>query len=139
MTESKIDIKSLSPEALLVFLAGMGKEKFRAGQILRWVYKRGVCSFSEMTDLAKDFRSELEKRAFISDWEPEYVETRRDGTEKYLFRLADGESVETVRIPMKNDRSPGGAPLTHGQATRLMLARPVHDLCLNPGRLCHAV
>ena len=105
MTESKIDIKSLSPEALLSFLAGMGKEKFRAGQILRWVYKRGVCDFSEMTDLAKDFRTELEKRAYISDWNPEYIETSRDGTEKYLFRLADGESVETVRIPMNNDRS----------------------------------
>jgi 23S rRNA (adenine2503-C2)-methyltransferase len=105
MTNNKIDIKSLSPEGLLAFLEGLGKEKFRAGQILRWVYKRGVCDFSEMTDLAKEFRSELEKRAFISDWEPEYVETSHDGTEKYLFRLDDGESVETVRIPMNNERS----------------------------------
>jgi 23S rRNA (adenine2503-C2)-methyltransferase len=105
MTDKKIDIKSLDPDALLSFLGGMGKEKFRAGQIMRWVYKRGVCDFSEMTDLAKEFRAELEKRAFISDWDPEYIQTSRDGTEKYLFRLEDGESVETVRIPMNNDRS----------------------------------
>jgi 23S rRNA (adenine2503-C2)-methyltransferase len=105
MLNSKIDIKSLTPEGLVSFLGGLGKEKFRAGQIQRWVYKRGVVNFVEMTDLAKDFRAELEKRAFISDWEPEYIETSRDGTEKYLFRLDDGESVETVRIPMNNERS----------------------------------
>lgn len=105
MVNTKIDIKSLTPEGLVSFLGGLGKEKFRAGQIQRWVYKRGVVNFAEMTDLAKDFRAELEKRAFISDWEPEYIETSRDGTEKYLFRLADGESVETVRIPMNNERS----------------------------------
>jgi 23S rRNA (adenine2503-C2)-methyltransferase len=105
MLNSKIDIKSLTPEGLVSFLGGLGKEKFRAGQIQRWVYKRGVVNFVEMTDLAKDFRAELEKRAFISDWEPEYIETSRDGTQKYLFRLDDGESVETVRIPMNNERS----------------------------------
>lgn len=105
MSDQKIDIKSLPPEDLVLFLGGLGKEKFRAGQILRWVYKRDVTEFSEMTDLAKDFRQELEKRAYISDWSPEHVETSRDGTEKYLFRLDDGESVETVRIPMDNDRS----------------------------------
>lgn len=105
MTDQRIDIKNLTPEGLISFLGGLGKEKFRAGQVLRWVYKRGICEFSEMTDLAKDFRSELEKRAYVSDWDPEHIETSRDGTEKYLFRLFDGASVETVRIPMDNDRS----------------------------------
>lgn len=105
MIESKIDIKNLTPEGLVTFLGGLGKEKFRAGQIMRWVYKRGVVDFAEMTDLAKEFRTELEKRAYVSDWTPEHIETSRDGTEKYLFRLDDGESIETVRIPMDNDRS----------------------------------
>ena len=105
MVDQKIDIKSLTPEGLVSFLGGLGKEKFRAGQIQRWVYKRGVVDFAEMTDLAKDFRGELEKRAFISDWEPEHIETSRDGTEKYLFSLEDGAKIETVRIPMDNDRS----------------------------------
>ncbi len=105
MSDLKIDIKSLTPEALVLFLDGLGKEKFRAGQILRWVYKRGVCDFAEMTDLAKEFRAELQKRAFVSDWNPEHIEISRDGTEKYLFRLDDGESIETVRIPMESNRS----------------------------------
>ena len=83
----------------------MGKEKFRAGQILRWVYQRGATEFSAMTDLAKDFRADLEQRAFISDWQPEHTEQSQDGTKKYLFRLDDGESVESVRIPMDGGRA----------------------------------
>jgi len=102
---TKVDIKELTPTQLVEFLGGLGKEKFRAGQILRWVYQRGVTDFSAMTDLAKDFRAELDKRAFISDWDPEGVETSRDGTKKYLFRLSDGESIESVRIPMEGDRA----------------------------------
>ncbi len=105
MADSKVDIKGLDPEELIQFLAGMGKEKFRAGQILSWIYARGVTSFEDMTDLSKDFRGELARRAFISDWTPEKVETGSDGTCKYLFRLDDGQTVETVRIPMEEGRT----------------------------------
>ncbi len=105
MTESKVDIKELTPTELVAFLGGLGKEKFRAGQIMRWVYQRGVTDFAQMTDLAREFRAELARRSFVSDWEPEHVETSRDGTKKYLFRLADGESVESVRIPMEGERA----------------------------------
>ncbi len=105
MIESKVDIKELTPKELVEFLGGMGKEKFRAGQILRWVYQRGATEFSAMTDLAKDFRADLEQRAFISDWQPEHTEQSQDGTKKYLFRLGDGESVESVRIPMDGGRA----------------------------------
>ncbi len=104
-TEQKIDLKNLSPDALVGFLAGMGKEKFRAGQILRWIYQRGVVDFAEMTDLAKLFREELSQRAYISSFTPEAVEVSTDGTRKYLFRLEDGKSVETVLIPMEGGRN----------------------------------
>lgn len=100
-----IDIKNLTQEDLISFLAGLGKERFRAGQILRWIYDRDVCSFDDMTDLAKNLRLELQQRARVSNLQPEVVEESRDGTRKYLFRLADGESVETVRIPMESDRT----------------------------------
>jgi 23S rRNA (adenine2503-C2)-methyltransferase len=103
--EEKIDIRDLTPEGLVDFLAGLGKEKFRAGQILRWVYKRGVTDFASMTDLAGTLRDDLSQRAFVSDWSPEHVETSSDGTRKYLFRLKDGESIETVRIPMESGRT----------------------------------
>ncbi|WP_027716249.1 23S rRNA (adenine(2503)-C(2))-methyltransferase RlmN, partial [Desulfuromonas sp. TF] len=100
-----IDIKNLTGEELTEFLTGLGKERFRARQIIRWIYARGVTSFAGMTDLSKSLREELERRAFISDWEPEVTEVSTDGTRKYLFRLGDGQTVETVRIPMEGERS----------------------------------
>jgi 23S rRNA (adenine2503-C2)-methyltransferase len=104
-SEKLVDLKNLSPDALVEFLAGMGKEKFRAGQILRWIYQRGVSEFAEMTDLAKTFREELAQRATISDFTQEAVEVSSDGTRKFLFRLQDGKSVETVLIPMEGGRN----------------------------------
>jgi len=104
-TNQPVDLKNLSPDALVDFLAGLGKEKFRADQILRWIYQRGVIDFSEMTDLAKSFRDELSQRATISAFTQETVEVSSDGTRKFLFQLVDGKSVETVLIPMENGRS----------------------------------
>ncbi len=100
-----VDLKNLSPDELVAFLAGLGKEKFRAGQLLRWIYQRGVADFAGMTDLAKAFRDELAERAYISEFVTEAVETSSDGTRKYLFRLADGQTVESVLIPMEGDRA----------------------------------
>ncbi|MCK5913229.1 MAG: 23S rRNA (adenine(2503)-C(2))-methyltransferase RlmN [Desulfuromusa sp.] len=105
MNKDKIDLKSLTREQLEEFLAELGKEKYRTKQILRWIYQRQVTDFEQMTDLAKQFRSQLAERATISSWQPEVVETSSDGTRKYLFRLDDGESVEAVRIPMDEDRA----------------------------------
>lgn len=100
-----VDLKNLNPDALVDFLAGLGKQKFRADQILRWIYLRDVVDFSEMTDLAKSFREEISQRAMISCFTPETVEVSSDGTRKFLFRLGDGRSVETVLIPMEGGRN----------------------------------
>ncbi len=105
MNAGKIDLKSLTQEQLEEFLSDLGKEKYRAKQILRWIYQRHVTDFDQMTDLAKQFRSQLAERATISSWQPEIVETSSDGTRKYLFRLDDGEAVEVVRIPMDEGRA----------------------------------
>ncbi|MDT8441872.1 MAG: 23S rRNA (adenine(2503)-C(2))-methyltransferase RlmN [Desulfuromonadales bacterium] len=102
---AKVDLKELTPDELVAFLGGLGKERFRAGQVLRWIYPRGVTDFAAMTDLAKEFRAELASRAFISAWQPEAVEVSRDGTRKFLFRLADGQAVEAVLIPMEGERN----------------------------------
>ncbi len=101
----KVDLKNLPPEELEAFLADLGKARFRTRQILRWIYQRGICDFSQMTDLAKDFRQELAEKATLSEFVPEVIEKSEDGTEKYLFRLDDGETVESVRIPMGEGRS----------------------------------
>lgn len=101
---SLIDLKNLTLEELTEFLAGMGKERFRARQIMRWMYGRLAQDFEAMSDLSKELRSQLSQRARISHLVPETVEESQDGTRKYLFRLEDGETVETVRIPMEDHR-----------------------------------
>jgi 23S rRNA (adenine2503-C2)-methyltransferase len=104
-SSNKVDLKNLTLEELTQFLSGMGKERFRAAQLMRWIYRRGVTDFAAMTDLSRELREELAERAFISDWTPETVEQSSDGTRKYLFRLTDGQTVETVRIPMEGERA----------------------------------
>lgn len=99
-----IDVKNLSIEELEHFLAGKGKERYRARQIFKWLYQKDAQSFADMTNLAKELRSELGETAFISSLTPEAVEVSKDGTRKYLFRLADGNTVESVLIP-EEDRS----------------------------------
>lgn len=105
MSESKVDLKNLDLDALTTFLEGLGKERFRARQMFRWMYRQGVSDFARMTDLSKEFRQQLETRAYVSRLVPEALEVSRDGTRKYLLRLADGQTVESVRIPMDEGRS----------------------------------
>ncbi len=103
--DTLIDLKNLSPDELSGLLAEMGQKPFRTKQIIRWIYSRGATSFADMTDLSKDFREALSARATISDLQAEVVEVSQDGTRKYLFRLADGQTIETVRIPMEGERA----------------------------------
>ena len=94
-----VDIKNFALPELEQFLAGQGKERFRATQIFKWLYQRDARSFAEMTNLSKDLRQELEATAFISNLVPEAGEVGDDDTRKYLFTLDDGEAVESVLIP----------------------------------------
>ena len=90
------DIKSMTLEELRGAMAALGQPAFRAGQIYTWLH-RGAVSFQEMTNLSKDLRQQLEARYEITA--PQVVrkqESRKDGTVKYLWRLADGNCVETV-------------------------------------------
>lgn len=95
----KIDLKNFTLPELEGFLAGKGKEKFRATQIFKWMYQNDARSFEEMTNLSKDLREELSTTARIGNLEPEALEIGSDGTRKYLFALEDGETVESVIIP----------------------------------------
>jgi len=101
---NKVDLKNLDLEMLESFIAGQGKERFRARQIFKWLYQKGAVSFEEMSNLSKEFRRELAGCAFISDLVPEVVEVSRDGTRKYLFLLGDGNTIESVLIP-EEDRN----------------------------------
>ncbi|MBI5124311.1 MAG: 23S rRNA (adenine(2503)-C(2))-methyltransferase RlmN [Candidatus Omnitrophica bacterium] len=96
----KTDIKNLSRDELKEELERLGGEEYRARQIFRWLYKIGVKSFEEMTDLTKDLREKLKDKFYLT--KPALLDTKRslvDGTTKYLFKLEDYNTIETVFIP----------------------------------------
>ena len=93
----KKDIKSMTLAELENEMKLIGQPKFRAGQIFDWLQKRMVSSFDEMTNLSKDFRNRLENDYYIADCviEEKFC-SKLDETVKYLFRLNDGECIESV-------------------------------------------
>ena len=76
-----------------------GKAKMRAGQLWRWIHNNGVTDFSAMSNVGKELQQALAERFILA--RPEVVERQvsRDGTRKWLIRLAQGIEVETVYIP----------------------------------------
>ena len=97
-----IDIKSMTRNDLLNWLARHNARSFRADQILKWVYLRLADSFDQMTDLRKDFRSLLVEHFSIPRLPVLKTKTASDGTSKFLFGLEDGNTVESVLIPERN-------------------------------------
>ena len=91
-----IDIKSLTIEEITALLREMGEPAFRGKQVFIWLHK-GVKSFEEMSNLSKPLRQKLAESCYITV--PEVArkqESRLDGTVKYLWRLGDGNCIETV-------------------------------------------
>jgi len=99
----RINIRDLSLEEIEALISSLGKERYRARQIMKWLYSGdGVQSFEEMTTLSKPFRSQMEDLSFIGLPEIEKIQASRDGTKKILFRLEDDLFIESVLIPGKN-------------------------------------
>lgn len=98
MTE-RPDIKSLDRASIERLVAELGEPAFRARQIIRWLYGRGAASFEDMSDLPAALRAKLESRYAVGSLALEASETSSDGTRKYLWRLSDGVTVESVGIP----------------------------------------
>ncbi|MGQ9693865.1 MAG: 23S rRNA (adenine(2503)-C(2))-methyltransferase RlmN [Thermodesulfobacteriota bacterium] len=94
----KINLKNLSWPELEKFVASWGEKPFRARQLARWLYGRGVESFAEMTDISKELREKLSEQGWISFLKPEKILTAADGTRKFLFALADGYKIESVLL-----------------------------------------
>lgn len=90
------DIKSMTLDEIKADFAADGQPAFRALQIYKWLH-RGVMSFDEMSDQSKAFRQKLSERYYIANAVIEKKLTSQiDDTIKYLFRLNDGEYVESV-------------------------------------------
>ena len=102
----KTDIKSLDYGELQEFLKTMGEKAFRAKQIYQWMHEKQAESFEEMTNLSKSLREKLKENCTYTCLEPlEILTSALDGTQKYLFRLADGNVVESVLMKYKHGNS----------------------------------
>ncbi|MBW8862871.1 MAG: 23S rRNA (adenine(2503)-C(2))-methyltransferase RlmN [Acidobacteria bacterium] len=96
---SGLDIVEQEREALESALAELGYPRFHAGQIFRWIYRRGVTDAEDMTDLPRELRAAVAANFRLTT--PALVQRERstDGTEKFVLRLADGRTIESVFIP----------------------------------------
>ena len=102
--DGSIDVVGLSRPELVQVLNELGQPAYRAAQIWRWVYGRGATDFAAMTDLSKSLREALSAKLRIGRPTLAHEQASRDGTRKWLLRLADGREVETVFIP-ETDRA----------------------------------
>ncbi|MBR5976834.1 MAG: 23S rRNA (adenine(2503)-C(2))-methyltransferase RlmN [Clostridia bacterium] len=96
----KKDIKSLTLSELVKELDYL--PKFRATQVYDWLHKQCAESFDEMTNLPKDLRAKLDEEYEIKNcFIEQKLVSKLDGTKKYLFRLNDGEFIESVLMKYK--------------------------------------
>lgn len=98
----KTDIKSLTYEQLNNEIKELSLPSFRTKQIFKWLHEIGVDDFSQMSNLSKELRTKLSEKFTISGCaiEEKYV-SQIDDTVKYLFRLNDGEYIESVVMKYK--------------------------------------
>ncbi len=98
----KKDIKSMLIDELKAELTEIGEKSFKAAQIYSWLHKQNVETFDEMTNISKDLRAKLEKNydIYTCTIEKKLVSVY-DDTVKYLFRLSDGELIESVVMKYK--------------------------------------
>lgn len=91
------DIKSMTMEELTEVAAGLGEKPFKAKQLFDWIHKKQVSSYELMTNLSRPMREKLAAGYPYVCLEKVQVQVSRlDGTRKYLFRLADGNVIESV-------------------------------------------
>lgn len=103
MSDKKTNLLDYDRSSLETYFIEMGDKSFRARQVLKWIYHHGVTDFSAMTNLSKALRQQLEQNTCINL--PKIVTEQKssDGTRKWLVKIDDLNSVETVFIP-EDDR-----------------------------------
>ena len=96
---TKIDIKSVVFSELQEQLQNLGEPSFRAGQVADWLYKKRVGTIDEMTNLPRSLRGRLSETFSLGNIGVVRMLGARDTTRKFLFRLGDGNLIESVLIP----------------------------------------
>ena len=95
----KTDLKNLDLSELTDWVEKLEQKKYRAKQLFSWIYQKRVKSFDVMTDISASYREKLNQIADFSKIELVTKQIATDATRKYLFKLADKNTIESVLIP----------------------------------------
>ena len=95
----KVNLLGKTREEMEEFFLSLGEKKYRAHQMLKWIYIHQVDDFDQMTDVGKKLRDKLNEIAEIRAPEILHEGISRDGTRKWVFKVDGGGAVETVFIP----------------------------------------
>ncbi len=100
-----MDLKNFTQDELARWLTARGHRAFRAQQILKWVHQHPLSEFRQMSNVPAALRAELSEYFGLARLDCHRHTTAADGTEKYLFTLADGRRIESVLIPSEHRRT----------------------------------
>ncbi|MBQ6321530.1 MAG: 23S rRNA (adenine(2503)-C(2))-methyltransferase RlmN, partial [Lachnospiraceae bacterium] len=93
----KTDLKSMTREELRAYMISAGEKAFRADQVYDWMHKRLADDFDQMSNLSRALREKLSREATLTALQmADCRKSAIDGTRKYLFRLEDGNVIESV-------------------------------------------
>jgi len=96
---AKSPVRSLLAPEIEQRLAALRQPAYRARQLLQWLYEKRAASFEEMSDLPASLRAQLAASFAFDELQVIRKTGSRDTTQKFLFRLADGNLIESVLIP----------------------------------------
>lgn len=99
-----LNLYDLNQEKIAELLKMWGEPRFRAKQLWEWLYDRRVTSFDEMTNLPIGLRERLKTETILGSLTVAAEQSSRDGTVKRLYRLPDGQFIESVLMPYDDDR-----------------------------------
>ncbi len=89
-------IYGYTEDMLKDYMINMGEKPFRSSQIIEWLYRKKITSFDEMTNIKKTFIEQLKNDFILDELECVTHQISSDGTQKFLFKLNDGNLIETV-------------------------------------------
>jgi 23S rRNA (adenine2503-C2)-methyltransferase len=95
----KLNLISLAKDELFRLIENLHLPEYRARQLMDWIYKKYASDIDEITEFSKDLRAKLKDVAFIGGLRLVRKMLSPDGTEKFLFALEDGNTIESVLIP----------------------------------------
>ena len=99
-----MDIKSMTLPELTEYIVNLGYPKFRAKQIYDWFHVKLIRDMEEMSNIPKDIKEKI-REEFVVLEVVERFESKVDGTNKFVFRLQDGNVIESVFMPYKHGNS----------------------------------